>query len=424
MMKLINYSLFSFVILICSTCWPSKTFAQTIVLNDLSQLKNGNTTYVIKKSFDLNDKTLTIPYNCRLEFRGGSFSNGTIYGNNTTISAKKSQIFKNVTLLGHWINKQVFSEWLDFQDGNQFDNANNFKNLMLLCDSDVMTHLYMQKGVFYCSVVTGTSNIKVPSNVYWHNSATVCQLPSDSSKFSLVLIHKSDNVTIDGGVFVGDVQSHLGNTGEWGHGIKVAGATNIVLKRLVTREFWGDGIDLIEAEYVGAISAGQGPCEHITIDSVACLFNRRQGLSIEAAKDVLVKNSEFAYTGKHKITEPGCGIDIEPWCNNEEKILNIRLVNCYIHDNNPKRDLCLEPNLQYYGKRQNFSNPPSNRIEIKKCRIGKLYLNGAKAVTIDDSEIDEICHFSNGEKIRMNRCTIKRKNNIKARSGLTMRRCK
>ena len=344
-----------FIAIVLSFCWTTNVCCYTkVVLKKnaslQSQLKKENVTYLVKYNFDLKGVQVSIPKGCKLNFLGGRFSNGVIRGNGTEVSAEKVRILENITLLGSWLNKNVYSEWLDFVEGKRVDNARNFRNLMLLCTSREMTHLYMQKGVFWCSVKTGSSNIKVPSNVYWHNSATLRQLPANYPKYSFVLLHKSNNVTIDGGEFVGDVKPHTGTEGEWGHGIKVAGATNVVLKNMVSREFWGDGIDLIEADYVSSIRAGVGPCNDIIIDNVKCLYNRRQGLSIEAAKNVVVRNSEFAFTGMFKLTEPGCGVDIEPWCKNEEKINNIQFINCYVHDNNPKRDFCLEPNLQYYNR--------------------------------------------------------------------------
>lgn len=389
-----------------------------------NQLKYENTYYIIRERLDLKGKEFVVPNNSRLVFEGGCLSTGTVIGKETTIQAEKILVFENVTLSGSWINKEVYSEWLDFVEGKEVDNARNFKNLMLLCTGDKMTHLYMQQGVFYCSVVTGSSNIKVPSNVYWHNSASIRQLLTDSPKFGFVLLQKCDNVTIDGGEFVGDVQSHIGSDGEWGHGIKVAGASNVVLKNFVSREFWGDGIDLIEGEYNGTLRAGVGPCNKVTIDNVKCLYNRRQGLSIEAAWNVVVKNSEFAFTGKYKITSPGAGVDIEPWCTNETKIENIEFFNCFVHNNSSQRDFCLEPTIQYHVQTGKGKIAPVSKVVMKDCRLGKLYIYGAHTASIVNCEIDEISRYNYGKNVIIEGCTIKRKSDIKSRTGLTMKRCK
>lgn len=389
-----------------------------------NQLKYENTSYIIRERLDLKGKEFFVPNNSRLVFEGGCLRNGTVRGKETTIQAERILVFENVAISGSWINKEVYSEWLDFVEGGKVDNASNFENLMQLCAGSKMTHLYMQEGDYYCFVVKESSNIQVPSNVYWHNSATIKQLPTDLQKYALVLIKQVSNVIIDGGEFVGDVQTHNGEKGEWGHGIKVAGGTNIVLKNFVSREFWGDGIDLIEGEYNGTLRAGVGPCKIITIDNVKCLYNRRQGLSIEAAWNVVVKNSEFAFTGKYKITSPGAGVDIEPWCTNETKISNIGFFNCSVHNNSSLRDFCLEPTIQYHVQTGKGKIAPVSKVELKDCRFGKLYIYGAHTASIVNCEIDEISRYNYGKNVIIEGCAIKRKSDIKSRTGLTVKRCK
>ena len=55
--------------------------------------------YKIVSDIDLQGETLTIPANCTLDFQGGSFSNGTITGNNTIVLPYGYKI-QNVTLEG------------------------------------------------------------------------------------------------------------------------------------------------------------------------------------------------------------------------------------------------------------------------------------------------------------------------------------
>ena len=426
LIKVLYFAVFVLVFCCTTNVYCKKKVVLRKTMSVQSQLQRKNVTYVVRFDFDLKGTMISIPQGCKLCFQGGKFINGTIRGNGTSISAKKEMIFGQVTLDGSWINKKVFSEWLDFVEGEKVDNARNFNNLMLLCTGKEMTNLYMQSGIYYCSVVTESSNIKVPSNLYWHNAATICQRNTDISRYSLVLLHKSDNVIIEGGEFVGDLRTHKGDNGEWGHGIKLAGASNVILKNLICREFWGDGIDLIEADYISSISAGVGPCEKIFLDNVKCLYNRRQGLSIEAANKVEVRNSEFAYTGKYRMTAPGCGIDIEPWCTNEEKINQIYFYNCLVHDNNPLRDFCLEPNAKFHASKwlSADTSVPVNRIVIDRCQTGKLYIHGANTVSITNSEVDEIIHYNFGYNIMMNNCTFKKNCDIKDRSGLLMKNCK
>ena len=430
-LRVVLKSFISIVLYVCLLEFQAFAYRQKIILtgeSDLTgQLIKENCVYLVRKVYDLKGETLEIPNKCVLNFEGGTIKNGTIIGHNTEIVSDRSNIFVHVSLLGTWSNTVVFSEWLDFVPSEKVDNAVNFRNLMSLCNGEKMTHLYMQSGVYYCSVASAESkeesNIKVPSNVYWHNAATIRQLSTDIRKSSLVLLHKSFNVTIDGGEFVGDVKSHIGNKGEWGHGIKLAGASNVVLRNLISREFWGDGIDLIEADYVSSIAAGVGLCNSITLDNVKCLYNRRQGLSIEAAQNVVIKKSEFAFTGKYGFTEPGCGVDIEPWCNNEVKIKNIRFYDCNIHDNSNKRDFCIEANHKYFDKNTPPGKLPVNRIIVNNCKMGKLYIFAVNTVSFNNCVIEDICLYSYGDRVKMKGCTIRKHSGVKGSKGLTMRRC-
>lgn len=421
----ISFKFFFFLIVLMITEIDTNACTRRIIVSNTKtwtdQFTSVNTTYILNNEYDLNGTVLTIPKNSCLVFEGGRIINGTVQGNNTIVEAGRVCLFKNVTISGKWRNKTVYSEWLDFVEGERIDNSRNFMNLMVLCNGDSMTHLFMQSGVFFCSVAKESSFIQVPSNVYWHNSATIQQLPTSLQKYSLVLIKQASYVTIDGGEFIGDVRAHLGNEGEWGHGIKVAGSTNVTLKNLVSKEFWGDGIDLIEANYVSSISAGVGICNNIKLDNVKCLYNRRQGISIEAARNVSISNSEFAYTGKYKMTEPGCGVDIEPWCNNEHKIENIRFENCDIHHNNPQRDFCVEANLQYYLRSDNHAVEPANRIVVNNCRVGKLYILRASQVSFNNCEIDDVTRVL-GKRVTMTGCVLKERSGIESSKGLTIKR--
>ena len=69
----------------------------------------SNTIYEIRYDFDLNGEEITIPEDCILDFQGGSFSNGTIIGNNTSVNAKPIKIFDNT--YGSWNIEYAYAEW-------------------------------------------------------------------------------------------------------------------------------------------------------------------------------------------------------------------------------------------------------------------------------------------------------------------------
>jgi len=63
----------------------SKT-AQVETLDYIQSLfKDANKIYKITRDIDLNGGTLNLPSGCTLDFQGGSFSNGTLNGNHTSV---------------------------------------------------------------------------------------------------------------------------------------------------------------------------------------------------------------------------------------------------------------------------------------------------------------------------------------------------
>ena len=251
----------------------------------------------------------------------------------------------------------------------------------------------MQEDTFYVSAINRSAPIQIPSNVYWHNKSTIKMLPTDLEWYNIVLIEKANNITIDGGSFIGDLFNHIGNKGEWGHGIKCAGATNITLKRLTASYCWGDGIDLIEA-----FDEHNQPtinCNNIIVDSVQCIYNRRQGMSIEAASNVSVTNSIFAYTGTIKRTLPSCGLDIEPWIDNGKKVSNIILSRCIMHSN-------MGYDIQISG---NFRKPNEkiyNGFCIKDCQLNTMYAVRINGLKIEKTKISSELSINNVKGVNIN----------------------
>lgn len=82
-----------------------------------------NTIYLIQYDFDLNGKTIRLPQGCTLKFDGGSFANGTLYGNMTMISAMPYCIFKQVDFLGTYSIEESYPEWLGAVGNGKHDDT-------------------------------------------------------------------------------------------------------------------------------------------------------------------------------------------------------------------------------------------------------------------------------------------------------------
>ncbi|KQZ57036.1 hypothetical protein ASD53_11180 [Lysobacter sp. Root559] len=131
-------------------------------------------------------------------------------------------------------------------------------------------------------------------------------IPNPAARAYVLSLIGVDDVEVSGGRIVGDRDTHLGATGEWGHGVMVRGSSSVTLRDLHISRCWGDGIS------IGGDKAAGGrvtPSSDVLIANVRCIGNRRQGLTIGRSRRVRVRDCEFADTGG---TLPGCGIDIEP----------------------------------------------------------------------------------------------------------------
>ena len=291
--------------------------------------------FVIRKTWDLKGSAYELPANSTLRFKkSGKIINGELIGNNTKIIAPRKKVFENIKIAGTWNNKTVYSDWLDFSFTKGEDNYFNFKNLMSFCNASTHQTVYIAKGVYWTSTRFQGEALLIPSHTRLVNKGSIHEIPNSYEQCALVRISKSENIEIDGGYYYGDVESHHGTTGEWSHGILCEGSKNVAIKNVVCNDFWGDGIDIIDA-----YDEDRKPtliCYNIKVDNAICFYNRRQGISIEAVIGCSVTNSNFSYTGTKKYTRPADGIDIEAWNSVGEKLKNITIYNCTMEGNKGK----------------------------------------------------------------------------------------
>lgn len=405
------------VILLCITVAASAKNIRIDSRKDLQQqFKQDKATYIVNTKIDLGCQTLYLPLSSTLKFEdSGYLVNGTIEGNISTIEADARPIFDtSIVITGTWNNRKVYSTWFTYEEGTSSNEQ--WRNITCFCEGKKTTHLYSPDTTYLVSAINQSAPIELPSNVYWHNQSTFQMQGCNFTKYSIVLIRNVENITIDGGTFLGDISTHIGNEGEWGHGIKVGGGKNIKLKNLSCNYCWGDGIDLIE----GFDSGGDPTVNsiHITIDNVRCLYNRRQGMSIEAADHVNIKNSEFAFTGAVKRTDPSAGIDIEPWIDNAEKIYDIQIKNCKLHDNKGHDFHCMA-NWQMKDRFHTFPND----IVLEDCEIGSTWVTKTVGISFIKCNLKKNTAFYKANKVTMERSFIQelKKNDV---DNFKKRKCK
>ncbi|WP_170974094.1 right-handed parallel beta-helix repeat-containing protein [Peribacillus simplex] len=155
-------------------------------------------------------------------------------------------------------------------------------------------------------------------------NAILKAITNNSESYAIVRVADKSNVKISGGgIIQGDRNTHKGKDGEWGYCIALSGASNVTIKDVKVMDCWGDGI------FLGAgIESGVTPSTNINIKGINANNNRRQGISIIFADNVLISNSRFENTNG---TPPSSGIDLEPEIGYSVK--NVQIKDSHFYNN-------------------------------------------------------------------------------------------
>lgn len=144
----------------------------------------------------------------------------------------------------------------------------------------------------------------------------------------VLMLYKVSDVEVSGGEIIGDRDTHLGTTGEWGHGIQVLGSSRVTVRDILISKCWGDGICVGGAMVANADPI---PSQDVVVANIVSTGSRRHGLTIANAHDVKVYDCEFSNSRGLSF---GCGIDIEPSnTHSPNTASNIHIENCLFQDN-------------------------------------------------------------------------------------------
>ena len=300
-----------------------------------SQVIAKNTTYIIQSVVDMNGASINVPYNTRIVFNGeGKLINGVLIGNESGLAGNNTQ-YIGVKCEGTWkmpvISDEMFDR--DVLSDNQI-----FKNIEILQSENIENEINLssQEYNIYIEEKNGCG-LQLKSHTILNNNSTIRLIPNYLSYYSIIGIANVQDVTINGGMIIGDLEHHkfiMDNLSQWGHGINISVSKNVLIKNVRISKCIGDGIAItgrkeeLLGEYFNA-------SKDVKIINSVMDCNRRQGMSIIHADNVIVESCTFSNTGSLLATSPAAGLDIEPNANDRYKqgVRNIKILNCKVFGN-------------------------------------------------------------------------------------------
>ncbi|MED4579043.1 right-handed parallel beta-helix repeat-containing protein [Bacillus atrophaeus] len=190
--------------------------------------------------------------------------------------------------------------------------------------------IYIPRGIYYIDAVNKESATKpeegagiiVPGNItiIKHPQAEFRVKPNGSFGYSCFYIGEVENVTLKGGRIRGeryqhDFTGHGGlekkKTHEWGYGINVHGANNVLIENVDISDFTGDCIMLNAKGMLNVSWTTYRPARNVTIHNCRLDGSRRNNISITGAEDVVIDGNTITNAGINDGCRPMFGIDIE-----------------------------------------------------------------------------------------------------------------
>jgi hypothetical protein len=217
---------------------------------------------------------------------------------------------------------------------------------------------YMINGL-YQPLQTLFGGVKPKSGtIIQGNNATLKVITNNSIGYCVLNLNQVNNIVVNDLNIIGDVGTHIGTTGEFGHGLMVMGCDNVVLNNLFITLCWGDAVLFSEYVHVnGNTNVDVNNCEFVDC--------RRQGVSVVDLTNGTFTGCTFRNIGGTAATSPAAGVDLEPDYPGA-KASNIQFVSCKFHNNNS------------HGLIAGSAVNVVENIRVIGC---SFYSNGASAIT-------------------------------------------
>lgn len=277
------------------------------------------------------------------------------------------------------INNEFFGISDDFSNARKTTEGIN--EAIKYASRNNIEYIKLEKGNYMImpnKSENGKKGIILYSNITLDfNGSTIKAETNNASNYSMITISDVENVNLINGIMVGDKNTHEydeNSTHEWGMGITIKSAKNIVIKNLHISDMTGDGIYVSKnTENINSTNIQISNCN---------IYNcRRQGITIISADGVIIKENEI-----HDIngTNPQAAIDLESNLE-EERIENIEICNNNMYNFGNIYAIKVQKNVY------------STDIHDNKIYSSIIVLDAKEKITIRNNEIyngDIILHNS------------------------------
>ena len=145
------------------------------------------------------------------------------------------------------------------------------------------------------------------STLVFSNSGYLRHIDTAAANYTILSTYNAENFTVIRPKLIGDKDTHLGSTGEWGYGMAVVACRNGVVFEPNISDCWGDGI-YIGQEYWNGNGVEIIP-KNIKIIRPIIKNVRRNGIALCAGEEILI---DAPYVDGVSGVAPEACIDIEP----------------------------------------------------------------------------------------------------------------
>ncbi|MGM1429346.1 right-handed parallel beta-helix repeat-containing protein [Sphingobacterium lactis] len=248
----------------------------------------------------------------------------------TTFSAIGQE--KNVAFSYRTVTTQQYSGYYNPNGiSTSFEGAINAKNYLTGRESNSERTNKIQQLLdkhnkvvlpnYPITVSTKGLSLKSNSTLIFQPKSQLIMENNSQDYYQLLKVHGVSNVKIYNANLKGDRKGHRSKSGEWGYGISIRSAKDILIQNSKITDFWGDGIAI---GYSNTSTNSNIEIRNAFIDN-----NRRNGISVMNVNGLLLEN---IYVSNTNGTLPMFGIDFEP-NNASDNLNNIRINNIQSYNN-------------------------------------------------------------------------------------------